>query len=385
MRNWTEIIRQSDTVLSRIFKENSAFLLFHDDADGCCAAAVLLNLVSKQSSHGFFNFASPEKHSVELTARLIEKLRRQKPKSIVSLDLALTSSAEKINTLLSFLDAQMLTYDHHVQSQSIRWPAKCTHINPFNFSLGNIPASYYSYILHKHYIKDSDASWVAGVGTVTDYRAEEGKDLLREVKRHYPSLYPFKTIDQPTALRSPLMTIGHLVNAGYQHSDSSGAKMAVEALREALEMNDPAALLKGKTAKAKLLHRFREEIDEELNKYLADFASEAEFHMDSRLAFYSIKPKFNITSQIATELQHRNPNTIIAVISPETQKTTKVSLRRGNKVKTDLAALAETTTANLTRASGGGHRDAAGCTLPTDEVNLWKKNISQYLSRISAR
>lgn len=368
-------------MLSHIFKENSAFLLFHDDADGCCAAAILLNLVSKQTLHGFLDFASPEKHSVELTTRLVKKLREEKPKFITSLDLALTSSAGKIKTLLKLLDAHMLIYDHHVQSKSLRWPKECIYINSINFNLGNIPASYYSYILYKHYLKNDNACWVAAVGTVADYRTGECTKLLEEVKQSYAFLYPFETINQPTALRSSLMTIAHLVNAGYQHSDYFGAKLAVKALNEALEKDDPTILLEGKTEKAKLLHAFRREVDEELKKYLKQFDSKAEFHLSSKIAFYLINPKFNITSQIATQLKHSNPNTIIAVISPETQKTTKVSLRKGSNVKTDLAALAKSTTTRLLQASGGGHRDAAGCVIRNEDVNLWKKNTLKNVGR----
>jgi len=381
LEKWTAIIKQSEAMLSHVLKEDSAFLLFHDDADGCCATATLLNLVSKQTTHGFLNFASPEKHSVELTPRLLKKLQEEKPKFIVSVDLAFTNSIEKIKNLLSFLGARMLIYDHHIQSKSLRWPERCVHINPLNFNLRNIPASCYSYVLYKHYTKEDDACWVGAVGAVADYRAKECGDLLEEVRHRYPSLYPFKTIDQPTALRSPLMIMAHLVNAGYQHSDYSGARVAVEALNEALQLDDPTALLEGKTKKARLLHRFRREVDEELRKYLEQFDSEAEFHLDARVVFYSLKPKFNVTSQIATQLQHSNPNTIIAVMSPETQKTLKVSLRRESKIKTNLAALAEATVAGLVQASGGGHQDAAGCILRNEDVNLWKENMLQHLRR----
>jgi single-stranded DNA-specific DHH superfamily exonuclease len=381
LEKWTAIIKQSEAVLSHIFKEDDALLFFHDDADGCCAAATLINLVSKQTPHRFLDFASPEKHSVELTSRLLEILEKEKPKFIISLDLALTSSVEKIKKVLNFLSAQMLVYDHHIQSKSLRWPERCAHINPLNFNLGNIPASCYSYVLYKHYTKEDDACWIGAVGTVADYRAKECQELLEEVRHRYPSLYPFKTVDQPTALRSPLMTMAHLVNAGYQHSDYSGARVAVEALNEALQLTDPTVLLEGKTKKAALLHRFRREIDKELRKYLEQFDSESESHLDTRVAFYSIKPKFNITSQIATQLQHDHPNTIIAVISPETRKTLKVSLRRGSKVKTDLATLAEATVTGLVKASGGGHQDAAGCILRNKDVNLWKKNMLEHLRR----
>jgi single-stranded DNA-specific DHH superfamily exonuclease len=373
------MIAKSETILSRAFSEDSAFFLFHDDADGCCAAAILLHLFNQKTTHGPLGFASPEKHSVELTPRLARRLRKESPHFIISLDLALTNSVEKINKLLNLLAARMLIYDHHIQSKSIEWPTRCVHVNPLNFNLGNIPASHYSYILHKHYTEKNCASWVAAIGVVADYRAEECRDLLEEVRHLYPSLYPFQTINQPTALKSPLMNMAHLVNAGYQHSDHQGAKIAVEALNEALQTGDPATLLEGKTKKALALHKYRKEVDEELRKSLDRFDSVAEFQLGSRLAFYLIKPRYNITSEIATQLQHSHPDTIIAVVSPETSKTMKISLRRGNRVQTNLSILAESSIAGLTQSSGGGHPDAAGCVIQNGDIDVWKKKVLRCL------
>jgi single-stranded DNA-specific DHH superfamily exonuclease len=383
--NWKTIIEKSQAFLSQVLRDDSAFLLFHDDADGCCATAVLLHMVSSKAARGFLGFASPEKHSVELTPRLARKLREETPKLIVSLDLALTGSADKIAKLLESLDAHMLIYDHHIQSKFIKWPERCTHLNPLNFSLGNKPASCYSHVLYKHFTGNSDTCWAAAVGVVADYRTEECRDLLEEVRHRHPNLYPFKTIDQPTALKSPLMTMAHLVNAGYQHSDHTGAKTAVEALNEALQIGDPTVLLEGRTKRARVLREYKKEVDEELTRFMDQFDSAAEFHLDSRLAFYFIKPKHNITSQIATQLQHSHQNTVIAIISPETPKTLKVSLRRGSSVKANLATLAESSITGLKQASGGGHPDAAGCVLHKEDIGIWKENVLKHLHQSLAQ
>jgi oligoribonuclease NrnB/cAMP/cGMP phosphodiesterase (DHH superfamily) len=381
---WTAIIQQSDATLRAICQEDHGFLLFHDDADGCCAAAILLNLFTLHAAPTIkkaVSYASPETHSVEITPRLEQKLREEKPTHIVSVDLALSETHQRLGTLLTSLGARMLAYDHHIQSTSLIWPERCTHINPLNHNLGNIPASYYSHILHQHYTQKASSLWVAATGVVADYRTSECHDLIRKVKRQYPYLYPFATVDQPTALRSPLLTMGHLVNAGYQHSDHHGAKIAVEALQEALDLKDPRILLDGKTEKTRLLHKYRLEVDQDLKTHLDRFSAKADFPLDSKLAIYAIYPKFNISSQIATELQHSNPSTIIAVISPETETTLKVSLRKGVNVDTDLSLLAELTTSNLEGATGGGHRDAAGCIIRKQDVTRWKDALLNVLTQ----
>jgi oligoribonuclease NrnB/cAMP/cGMP phosphodiesterase (DHH superfamily) len=208
---------------------------------------------------------------------------------------------------------------------------------------------------------------------------------LEEVRRSYPHLYPFKTIDQPTALKSPLMTMAHLVNAGYQHADHRGAKTAVEALNEALQIGDPAVLLEGRTKRARVLREYKKEVDEELKKFLDQFDSAAELHLDSRLAFYFIEPRYNITSQIATQLQHSHQDTVIAIISPETPKSLKVSLRKGSRVKANLATLAESSITGLKQASGGGHPDAAGCVLHKEDIGVWKESILKHLHQSLAQ
>jgi nanoRNase/pAp phosphatase (c-di-AMP/oligoRNAs hydrolase) len=178
------------------------------------------------------------------------------------------------------------------------------------------------------------------------------------------------------------MQLGHLINAGYQHSDQLGAKLAIEALDEAA--TNPHMLLEAQSEKAKRLHQFRQEVDEELERYLKQFNSEAEFLLNAQLAFFTIDPKFNIASQVATQLQHMHPQTNIAIISPETQGKLKISLRRGTNRKVNLATLAATTTANLVHASGGGHQEAAGCVIQEQALDAWKTNTIEYLERLLA-
>jgi len=325
--------------------------------------------------------ASPEKHSVELTSGLDRRLRELKPKFILSVDLAFTGSRRKIKILLDEIEAQMLIYDHHLQSKNVNWPQRCIHINPFNFNLGNRPASCFSYAVYRHYTRKEDACWVAACGAIADHRTEECSALIDQVKRSYPHLYPYKTINQHTAESTPLMKMAHLVNAGYQHSDYKGAKIAFEALKEALQTNKPGNLLEGQTGKIKLLHSFREEVNEELRRYKAKFNHEAECHKDLKVRFYLIKPQFDITSQIASELADNYPETIIAVISPETNIRLKASLRKGERRAANLSLLAEVAVQNLKAASGGGHQDAAGSIFRKDDLNAWKANVLKHLRK----
>jgi hypothetical protein len=376
---WSTLLTQADAFLEPVFEDDAAYLLFHDDADGCCAAALLLDLVATHGANPLRGFASPETHSIQLTPRLRRILEQQQPRYIIAVDLALTQSVDTIATLLNQLDARMLIYDHHIQSQALPWPPRCLHLNPLAFNLGNKPASWFAYLLHSHYTESSRAAWVAAVGITADYRVDGCPDVFDDLRRTYPALYPFTTLSQTHARRTPLMTLAHLVNAGYQHADHAGARLAVEALQEALQQNDPFPLLHATTDKAKRLHQYRKAITAELSKYLERFATEAEFHLEGKLAFFTMAPTFNITSQIATELQHRHPETIIAIIAPETPDTLKVSLRRGSTVTTNLAALAQATTAKLAQASGGGHPEAAGCVLRNDDLNLWKQQTLDHL------
>jgi single-stranded DNA-specific DHH superfamily exonuclease len=388
LEKWARMITQADPIISAILQRDQGFLLHHDDADGCCAAAILLHLIATLASPknaASLAYASPENHSVDITPRLEKLLTETHPTSILSVDLALTKSVTKLAELLDALHARMLIYDHHTHSTPRQWPAASTYLNPLNHNLGNVPASYFAYILHKHYTTTEDSCWVAAIGTVADYRVHECPDLIQQVANRYPNLYPYERINQQTALRSPLMTMGHLINAGYQHADHHGARIAVEALIEALNLHDPTILLRGATRRTQTLQRFRQDVAQELQEHLDGFESTAEFHQDARLAFYFLTPKFNITSELSTQLQHKYPDTILAIIAPETKKTLKVSLRRGINVETNLAVLAEATSSSLDGASGGGHQDAAGCTLPTDSLNDWKKTILTLLCKMTPR
>lgn len=382
MGDWTKLTELSDIIFSSVFRGTPAFLIFHDDADGCSSASIIRRLISERSSCPLLGFSAPEKHSVDLTATLIQKILDKKPRIIISLDLPLRDSIEDFGQLLDRLDAKMLVYDHHIPTKHINWPTRCIQINPRDLGFGNIPAAYYSFLIYKHYKGKHDLCWVAAVGVVADYCTNYCRDLIREVKLHYPYLYPYTEINQTSAILSPLMKIGDLLNAGYQHSsDSSGATIAVKALEEAIKVNDPNVLLRGTTEYASTLHRYRKEVDHELNMYLRKFNSEAEFHLNSGLALYSIEPKYEIVSVLASRLQHLHSKKVIAVTAPMDSNLMKISLRKGKEVRIDLADLANRTTSKLESASGGGHPDAAGCVIRLDDIDLWKKEVVDYLRK----
>lgn len=380
MTSWAKIIESSDIILSSIFREDSAFLMFHDDADGCCSAAIFQKLISDCSKRSLIGFGAPERHSVELTDGLTRKIKEKNPRFIISLDLPLRDSVTDLRKLLDYLKAEMLIYDHHVISKPFEWPPQCIYVDPRNFGLGDIPASYYSFRLYEHYSGKQDLCWIAAVGVVADYRTDTCRDLIEEVKRHYPKLYPYKEINQSTALLSPLVTIGDTLNAGYQHSpDSSGAIIAVKALNEAINEGDPSTVLEGRTKHSAILCRFKERIDREMDEYLYQIESRAEFLINSMLMFYHIKPKYEIVSRLSSKLQHLYSKTIIIVLAPLNSNLLKVSLRRGKEVRIDLAELAHETTKNLESASGGGHPDAAGCVIDAKDADPWKQNVIDYV------
>ena len=111
------------------------------------------------------------------------------------------------------------------------------------------------------------------------------------------------------------------------------------------------------------------------------FNHEAERHKALKVWFYSIQPQFDITSQIASELVDNYPDTIIAVISPETNRMLKASLRKGERRAANLSLLAEVAVQNLKAAYGGGHHDAAGSIFRKEDFNVWKANVLEHIRK----
>ena len=379
---WKEMLEKGQHFILRISNEDKIAIVFHDDCDGCCSAAIFKILFGQTYEKCQVELFTPKMHNVLITEEIINQLVEYDPDYILCIDLPIDKDPESIYKTLKYTKAKLFNYDHHVPTSLFQHP-DFTQINPLIFDDGmkiTPPTSSFAYRLFKYCGGRKDLCWLAGTGIVGDFAVEACKKEIEEVRHHYVDLYPFHEISQKMAKRSRLMTLAKLINSGYEHANAEGALLAVKTMIESVYNEGPYCLLEGKTNSARILHLFRRDIENEIIQHISDFKKRAQINEDVGVAFYMVRPRNYIVSELATRLCSSYPNLVLFVFS-RNEEIISFSVRKGISVSTNLDHLVKTSIRNLEYAIGGGHFFAAGGSFPKEEFENFKLNVMDYLDR----
>jgi len=374
------MLNEGQEFLSRILDEDRVALVFHDDCDGCCSVSIFWTLLDELHKGCEVKLFCTEKHSVVLTSRIVNELAKFEPQHILCIDLPIDKDPESVYRVLKLTGARILNYDHHIPTTIIRHK-NCIQINPLNIDKSMKiapPTSCFAYRLYKYLGGGKDLCWVAGTGIVADYGTETCKEEIEEIRNHYHDLYPFEEIGQSKGMQTKLMILSNLINSGYQYANRKGALLAVRAVIESINNMGPYYLLKGKSKTIQTLLLYRRRIDEEINSHVSEFREKADINWDVGLAFYMVSSEKYIVSELANRLSSIYPGLILFIISSNKQ-CIKFSARVGPKRGVNLDYLVKASISGIRNALGGGHRLAAGGSLPRSDFERFIQNVTNYV------
>jgi len=377
---WTAMLDEGREFLSRIVGKDRVALVFHDDCDGCCSASIFWILLDELHEGCEVKLFCTEEHDVVLTSRIVNELARFEPQHILCVDLPIDKDPESVHRTLKLTGAKMLSYDHHVPTTIIRHKS-CIQINPLNIDRNMKvapPTSCFGYRLYKYMGGGKDLCWVAGTGIVADYGTETCKEEIEEIRNHYHDLYPFEEISQSKGMQTKLMILANLINSGYQYADRKGALLAVRAIIESIDNMGPYYLLKGKSKTIQTLLLYRRKIDEEITSRVSEFREKADINWHMGLAFYMVSSEKYIVSELANRLSSLYPGLILFIISSNKQRI-KFSARVGPKKGVNLDDLVKASISGIQNALGGGHRLAAGGSLPKSDLEKFIQNVTNHV------
>jgi len=124
----------------------------------------------------------------------------------------------------------------------------------------------------------------------------------------------------------------------------------------------------------KLLEKYHKLVDEEIQLWAKKFDNDAESFPEKKLFIFSIKPKFNIGSIVATIVSLRNPESSVIVSYPLDKNFLRVNARNQSGKK-DMNLLMKNCTKGIPLASGGGHPKASGGRVPIKDFDIFKKRL----------
>jgi single-stranded DNA-specific DHH superfamily exonuclease len=322
-------------------------LLYHNDADGVCSAALWLKW--------FSGFEPIPKKGPRMETKFINQLADKKPDLIVFLDLPIDQEWKKIKKLKT----KLIIIDHHTLEKNLN-SKNIIHINPIlRLSHVYIPVSCLIYrILEKMGVDVKEWVWIAGMGVIGDY-GFECKDILNECKKIYPKLCP--VIYTPKEWFDSGLGLGaKLISSATTLKGPKGAGMVLKGL---IESHDYEEFIEKKE-----LSEWKVRIGQELKAVFKESKKERY----KNIMIYHIKTPLNITSMISTYIAEKYPDNIV-VIKKKSGNEWKISVR-GQKTRIDLGKLVKMCVKGI--GSGGGHKKAAAAL-----INNWKIFKERFLKK----
>ncbi len=317
-------MRTSEAVNFLKTVEGKVGIFFHDDADGCCAAAIVLSLLRKRG-------LKPVLDTGEIDSESFARFAKNDLDAVIVLDFAVDQYPD---WLKPWKGKPVLIVDHHPPINDLN-KSGFLYINPRTED----PKLYIStsQLVHplctKAGLKGGD--WLVRVGGVGD-RALEGND---DEKRAAELIDSVKAVEHETGL----------------------VKLA--SILAGLEKLDRFIY---NEKYLKMHQKYEHEINKQLDKF-RDVERED-------VIWFEVKSNYSVTASLASRLFDIYPDKTLFIYRKDSQSC-KIA---GRSRKYDLGKIFREVTA-VVGGKGGGHPVAAGAKIPTGKMPTFRKKVMASL------
>jgi single-stranded DNA-specific DHH superfamily exonuclease len=330
-------------------------LFYHRDADGICAASLLLKF--------FGDFEVDARQGPRIEREFVKALIEKKPDLVVFLDLPIDQEWEKIKEIFDKLPRlKIVVIDHHIHERDMN-SERIVHVNPRFFEDVYLATSYVVFKLMEALGRNTPAFvWIAGIGIIGDYDVKDCQDVLDLSEK----MYPGSVGNRP--LSSKLGYASELICSAVTVKGSEGAEKVLKTL---LESKDYRKFLESK--RLKVWHR---NVKEEIRRVIKDAYSNREIHQKLGLHIYTIRTRMSLTSAVSTYFAEKYPDKTV-IIRRRSEGEWKLSFRN-QAGHVNVGQLAKKCVQGI--GTGGGHKKAAGAI-----VSDWDKFRERILEELKGK
>lgn len=321
--------------MGNLTDKNRVAIIAHNDQDGLTSAVIAGKVVGKVDYLRFTGY------QIGLYAEILKELKAKKINKILFLDLALDNFDVDSKEFEKF--AEILVVDHHPLFKNIE-SEKTAFIKVDSSS-----AAYPCYYLFSKI--QQVPPWIAAIGIIGDnphvYNEKNAKDVFSD------------------------FGLGEGENL-FKVSRATGfaiLSLGNEKIGEIYEL-----FMKAKSpSDLKSLEKYSNSIEKEMSKYSKKFDKEKEEHGDLIIFYYETTIKINpiFTNDVSLRFPKK---TVVMIQSQKGERYLNISSRRQDK-KVDCNVLLQKVIADIPESSAGGHKAAAGASVPKEYLAKFKENL----------
>ena len=334
--------KQIKEIREHLDKAQNPIFFFDNDPDGLCSFLLLQRYLGRGKGIPVRSFPELDKNYFRRVEELNADYIFILDKPVVSKDFF--DAVRQVNIPVVWID------HHDIDRKTI--PDFVDYYNPiFNRGKKNEPVTY---LCHKIAEQEEDM-WLATVGCITDHFIP---DFYSEFLKKYSDL-GIKT-DKPFGVlyNSQIGRVGRMFGFALQDSITNVVRM----MKFLMKAKSPYEVLE-MTPKNREMHERFNEIDRRYQKFIEKARANIG---DDKLVFFQYSSDLSLSSHISNELSYLFPEKIIVVMRV-LDITTSISMR-GKNVRGMVLKAVE----GLEGATGGGHENAVGAKIRTEDVGKFK-------------
>lgn len=339
--------KQVGEIRQHLDKAQNPIFFFDNDPDGLCSFLLLQRYIGRGKG-------VPIKSFPELTEDYFRKIDELNADYIFILDKPVVS--KEFFKRVEEINMPTVWIDHHTIDKS-EIPDFVNYYNPlFNEGKHNEPVTYLCYKITE---KKEDL-WLAVAGCISDHFVP---DFYCEFLKRYLDL-GFKT-DRPFGIlyNSQIGKVARIFSFALKDRTTNVINM----LKFLMKVKSPYEVL-DENSKNRIMHERFNEIDKRYRKFIEKAKSNV---TDAKILFFQYSSDLSISADLSNQLSYLFPEKIIVVMRV-LDITTSISVRGENVRKKVLKALE-----GLEGASGGGHENAVGAKIKTEDLEKFKNSLNQ--------
>ncbi len=335
---------QLNKIKQTLEQSQNPLFFFDNDVDGLCSFLILQRSLDRGKGVAIKSFP-------DLNDTYLRKVEELNPDLIVILDKPRVSQ-EFINQVLE-KNLPIMWIDHHNIQVEKDIVDKIIYLNSYP------SAEPTTYIAQKIFNRQEDL-WLAIIGCIGDVYMP---DFAKKFSQENPELFNSKL----TAFDSLYMTeIGKtikILNFGLKDTTTNVLNL-MKLLKKATSPQD----ILQETPQTKYLHHHFNQINKEYTKLLEKAEAQKQ---EDKLLFFTYAGPISMSSEISNELYFKHKEKII-VVAYKKQDTVNISMRGKNVLELTKKAIE-----GFEDATGGGHQDATGARIKTDDLDEFKKRVEE--------
>lgn len=342
---------QVEEIKEHLNRAQNPVFFYDNDADGLCSFLILRRYLGRGKGVAVRSYpdlnASYAKRAQELNADYVFVL----DKPVVSKEFI--EELDKIGLPIVWIDHHdMPEIEGKFENLHIYNPAKNKGKNK-----SDEPVTYLSYKITNR----KEDLWIAVIGCISDHFMPE---FIEEFKKRYPEFWGKVKEPNEAYYETEIGRITKSLNFGLKDSITNVVQLQNFLIKCAgpddvfSEINDNSA--------------FRKKYGEIRQKYNS-LLNEASTFKYGKLIFFKYGGDLSISSELSNELYHNNPKKYVMVVYTK-GSISNISLR-GKKIRDILIKVLK----NFEGATGGGHEDAVGARMKTEDVDKFKKALEEEI------